>query len=44
MEKFQNLEYIRPSFEETEKDIYAALKEFNEAADYETAKKALLRG
>ncbi|MBR4461996.1 MAG: M3 family oligoendopeptidase [Erysipelotrichaceae bacterium] len=43
MEKFQDLEYIRPSFEETEKDIYAALKEFNEAADYETAKKALLK-
>ncbi len=43
MEKFKDLEYIRPSFEETEKDIYAALKEFNEAADYETARKALLR-
>ncbi|MBQ6559958.1 MAG: M3 family oligoendopeptidase [Erysipelotrichaceae bacterium] len=43
MERFQDLEYIRPSFEETEKDIYAALKEFNEAADYETAKKALLK-
>ncbi len=43
MEKFQDLEYIRPSFEETEKDIHAALKEFNEAADYETAKKALLK-
>ena len=43
MEKFKDLEYVRPSFEETEKDIYAALKEFNEASDYAAAKKALLK-
>ena len=43
MEKFKDLEYVRPSFEETEKEIYGALKEFNEAADYETAKKTLFR-
>ena len=43
MEKFKDLEYVRPSLEETEKDIYDALKAFNEANDYESAKKALLR-
>ena len=43
MEKFKDLKYVRPSFEETEKDICAALKEFNEASDYEKAKEALLK-
>lgn len=43
MKKFKDLEYVRPSFEETEKGIYEALKEFNEAEDYETAKKAILK-
>ena len=43
MEKFKDLKYIRPSFEETENSIAAVLKEFNEAADYQTAKEALLK-
>ena len=43
MEKFKDLEYIRPNFEDTEKDIYAALKEFNEASDYDAAKESLFK-
>ncbi len=43
MKKFKDLEYVRPSFEEMEKDIYAALAEFNEASDYETARTAILK-
>lgn len=43
MEKFKDLKYIRPSFEETEKAIEETLKEFIDAGDYETAKKALLK-
>ena len=43
MEKFKDLKYIRPSFEETEKAVYEALKSFREAEDYESAKNALLK-
>ena len=43
MKRFKDLEYTRPSFEETEKEIYETLKEFREATDYETAKNALFR-
>ena len=43
MKKFKDLEYVRPSFEEMEKDIYAVLAEFNEASDYETARAAILK-
>ena len=43
MKRFKDLEYTRPSFEETEKEICETLKEFREATDYETAKNALFR-
>ncbi len=43
MNKFKDLQYVRPSFEETEKDLCDALKQFREASDYEAAKNALLK-
>ncbi|MCR4632534.1 MAG: M3 family oligoendopeptidase [Erysipelotrichaceae bacterium] len=42
MERFKDLEYVRPSFEQTEEKVYATLKRFDEAKDYETAKETLL--
>ena len=43
MEKFQDLQYVRPSAEETEAELKQQLSAFRNASSYEEAKDAFLK-